>query len=337
MLPVADMKYSVYFYYLPNSTVSEVMRNRLEALQASHPFDLISVNLLHDKAMHDRFAGTAPVVRIGGADHFGEISTSELDALLSRQENGLKQETVLLPGSARSVSLASGDKLSLWLARNYIHVFNALIFVYVGLAFLAPVLMKANATFSAKILYRGYSIVCHQLAFRSWFLFGQQAFYPRELAGMDGVVTYEEATGLDPHDLYAARDFVGNNLLGYKSALCQRDLAIYASMLLFGLFFWLSGRKLKPLPWYLWILLGLVPIGLDGLSQLPDILPVLPGWLFRRESTPFLRTLTGSMFGVSTTWFLYPMIEKSMRETVQMVRGRMAIQKLDIDLREPRN
>ena len=36
-----------------------------------------------------------------------------------------------------------------------------------------------------------------------------------------------------------------------------------------------------------------------------------------RESTPFLRVLTGSMFGFFTAWFAYPNIEESMQETRQ--------------------
>jgi hypothetical protein len=45
------------------------------------------------------------------------------------------------------------------------------------------------------------------------------------------------------------------------------------------------------------------------ISQLPwDIIAV-------RESTPLLRTISGSLFGFSTAWFSFPIIEEAMRET----------------------
>ena len=113
-----------------------------------------------------------------------------------------------------------------------------------------------------------------------------------------GMITYEEISGQTNIDAIAARDFIGNPSTGYKVAFCERDIAIYGSIFLFGLIFSLTGRKLKSIPWYLWVVIGLIPIGIDGVSQLPSLLAnILPGWVPQRESTPFLRTLTGGMFG----------------------------------------
>jgi hypothetical protein len=61
------------------------------------------------------------------------------------------------------------------------------------------------------------------------------------------------------------------------------------------------------------------PLGLDGFSQLfsqfnwQPLAEILP----YRESTPFLRVLTGFLFGFLTAWFAYPNIEESMQETRQ--------------------
>ena len=86
-------------------------------------------------------------------------------------------------------------------------------------------------------------------------------------------------------------------------------------MLLFGLIYGLTGRKIKPLPWLLWILIGLGPIGLDGFSQLLSQTGWgIFSWLPLRESTPFLRALTGACFGLATAWFGYPYIEESVQE-----------------------
>ena len=102
-------------------------------------------------------------------------------------------------------------------------------------------------------------------------------------------------------------------------ALCERDMGIYGAILLFGIVYSLTGRRIKPLHWMLWILIGLGPIGLDGFSQLFSqmewswLASILP----YRESTPFLRVLTGGLFGLTTAWFAYPYMEESMAETRQ--------------------
>lgn len=207
------------------------------------------------------------------------------------------------------------NKVGNWLKLHYLGLINFALAVYLLLPLLAPVLMKTGRTDSADVIYRLYKPLCHQLAHRSFFLFGEQTVYPRELAGIEGLTTYEAATGLDGEDLAAASLFRGNEQLGYKTALCQRDLAIYGSLLLFGLVFALFKRKLKPLPWLAWIILALGPMGLDGVSQLisqMDI-PAL-NWFAMRESTPFLRVLTGAMFGWFTAWFGLPSIEEIINE-----------------------
>ena len=203
------------------------------------------------------------------------------------------------------------DRIRNWFRRNYLPVINVVLAVYLLLPVMAPVLMKTGASGIANQIYRIYKPLCHQLAYRSFFLFGEQSVYPRELANIDGLKSYEEVTGFDPEDHQSAMTFRGNETLGYKIALCQRDIAIYGSMLLFGLIFGLTKRKIKPLPWLLWILLALGPIGLDGFSQLlsqTDLSAL--AWIPARESTPIFRVLTGTMFGWFTSWFGFPSIEE---------------------------
>src|SRR4030042_3556130 len=103
--------------------------------------------------------------------------------------------------------------------------------------------------------------MCHELAFRSWFLFGEQPAYPRSSAGVEGLITYTQATGLDENDLWPARQFTGNEIIGYKVSLCQRDVAIYAGILLFGLVFAVARRRIRSLHWVVWLILGILPIG----------------------------------------------------------------------------
>ena len=65
-----------------------------------------------------------------------------------------------------------------------------------------------------------------------------------------------------------------------------------------------------------------MPIGLDGLSQLFSQ-PPFNFWAFR-ESTPYVRVLTGALFGFATAWFGYPLVEETMAETRQIMAAKWA-------------
>ena len=269
---------TVTLYYAENSTDSQQVKTDLQELQANYPHQLVAIDINRDSAMRTAYAERVPVVQVGPYRLEGAISRERLqvalgaaidrDTQLGKVDDKAYQERL---GRGRTVT--GGDKLSLWISKNYIHVFNILMLVYVGVPFLAPVFMKNGAELPANIIYRFYSILCHQLPFRSWFLFGEQAYYPRELAAIPGVLTYETISNRPEIDVFSDRQFVGNDLIGYKVALCQRDVAMYLSMLIFGVGFALSGRRIRSIPWYLWVIIGLGPIALDGFSQLPSAIP----------------------------------------------------------------
>lgn len=208
-----------------------------------------------------------------------------------------------------------GHKKPSWIYRNYLWFISGMLVLFIGIPFLAPILMHNGGYKAAEGIYKVYSVLCHQLAFRSYFLYGGQIQYPRQLARVPGVLTYEQITGKNAEELDYAREFTGSEKVGFKVAICERDIAIYGSMAIFGIFFQLTRRKIKPLPWYLWVIVAIIPIGLDGGSQLPGLASGWPTWLPQRESTVLLRTITGTLFGVFTAWFMYPRMEESIKES----------------------
>lgn len=314
---------SLTFYYSPNSPESQEVEALLDKLKPELEFQLVKIDVTtKDPALLRSIGGQVPVIQIGPYQLSGQINEVQIRVALGAAKDREVQmqkidQQVWENKVQRGKTITRADYFSLWLSKNYIHLFNLIIFIYVGLPFLAPVLMKYGFERPASLIYRFYSFTCHQLPFRSWFLYGPQAFYPRELSGISGVMSYEKAIGIE--NLFEARNFEGNETVGYKIALCQRDIAIYLSMLGFGIAFAISGRRIKGIPWYLWVILGLLPIGVDGVSQLFGLVPNMPAWLPLRESTPFLRTLTGGLFGLMTVWYLYPLIEDTMRDTYALL------------------
>lgn len=309
---------------MKDSNQEKEITNILDQIKRDIKFNFQTIDISESEDLEKKYYYEAPVLKIGPYTLKGEVHEANLRMTIlaandrDRQLNevGDDQYQKRIEAGKKITQL---DKVSLWLSKSYIWIMIFFLTLYVGLPFLAPTFLKIGADLPAKIIYTIYKPLCHQLAFRSWFLFGEQPFYPREEAHVAGYLTYEEATNQSALNIREAQKFTGNELLGFKVALCERDVAIYASMLLFGLIFAISGRKIKSIKWYVWVAIAIIPIGLDGVSQLPGLASSIPNWLPVRESTPLLRTITGTLFGFFTAWYLFPLIEESMAETRTIV------------------
>jgi uncharacterized membrane protein len=301
----------------------------LEALQRDYPHNLEIIDIDQQANLPQSLQVEVPVIEVGPYRLKAPFTRQELAITLGAARDRQAQidalkEADYSPTDPASMTWTKSDRFTHWLSSHYLALLNMIVLVYLALPVLAPVLMKVGLETPARIIYRGYGFVCHQLAFRSFFLFGEQLVYPRAAAGLAGLSSLQQATGLDEASgvdaLLAASRFVGNDVVGYKIALCERDMAIYGSIFLFGIIFALTGRRLKALPWYIWVLVGLVPIGLDGLSQLLSQ-PPFSFWAFR-ESTPYFRVITGFLFGFTTAWFGYPLVEQAMADSRQLMAAK---------------
>jgi len=191
--------------------------------------------------------------------------------------------------------------------RHWLTVLVGILFAYSLLPFLAPVLKKTGFDGLAQWIYQPYKFVCHTYGFRSFYLFGDSFVNDR--------TTFERKSGIDTATLVGllqARDFQGNPNMGFKVALCERDIAIYLAMAINGVAYGLTRRRAQPLPWLVFLLIGIVPIGLDGFSQLFSQPPfnLIP----YRESTWWLRLATGGLFGFSLAWLIFPLIDGTFRQ-----------------------
>lgn len=204
------------------------------------------------------------------------------------------QRPAPLPRSA----FADGvDRLINGIARHWLAIFNTAWALYFLLPLTAPLFMQVGLVTPARVIYGLYSFTCHQLPDHSYFLFG---------ANPVPLMPDLEANGMQAGlNLLQQRQFIGNPELGYKTAICQRDLAIYGAVLAAGLLYALVRRRMRQLPLWLFLIF-LIPIGVDGLTQLVGL----------RESNWELRTLTGALFGAAAVWFAYPYVDDAMQEVL---------------------
>jgi len=188
----------------------------------------------------------------------------------------------------------------LWHSRGW-QAYMLLMLAFNAVIWIEPLLEMAQSPISGP-LYVGLGFTCHQLDSRSlciWPQGGERGFVG-DCTPQDGKFRAgknEIVTAASPVDTGAS----GSGLqYGYKIPVCSRDISIYGGMLLGGLL-WLAlipRLKLKPSDWPhpVWLVLALVPLAVDGFTQ-------LFGW---QESTNAIRLWTGLLAGVAMAFYALP-------------------------------
>ena len=226
----------------------------------------------------------------------------------------------------------------LWFSKHWLLVITALLGLYVGLPWLAPVFMRMGWTGAGNVIYAIYSTQCHQLPERSHFLFGPKIMYSLEEI---------QAAWQKTNNPLILRQFVGNEAMGWKVAWSDRMVSMYTSIVAGGFIFWPLRRKIKPLRLWAFILL-VIPMGLDGGTHLlSDVLSrgvVGVGfrdsnaWLAALTNNAFpamfyagdalgsfnwwMRLITGLLLGIGVVWLVYPMMEEWMADTAREIEAK---------------
>ena len=228
------------------------------------------------------------------------------------------------------------DRFALGLARHWLLWVNALLGVFVLAPFVAPILMTLGVTSIADAIYFFYSFLCHQLPQRSYFLFGPKISY--SLAEIENVWHYGD------NFLYL-RQFIGNSAMGWKVAWSDRMVSMYGSLWVGGLLYALTRKRLPHLSPIAWLFLAIIPMGVDGFSHmLNDVLAGISGTGFRDTNAwlQFLtgnifpasfyagdalgsfnslaRLVTGTLFGLTTVWLIYPFVDTAMQSVEHQTR-----------------
>jgi len=191
-----------------------------------------------------------------------------------------------------------------FLSAHWSALANAFLGLYALLPILSPILYRLGYARGGALLQTLYRPFCHQRPERSFFLFGERLTYSAgELASRLGL------------DAVPYR-YVGAPGIGYKVAMCQRDVAIYGTMFLAGLLFAFARSRLHPLSGRAFLLL-ILPMPVDGLGQLFGF------W----TSTWLSRVITGALFGLAVIWLAYPYVASGMDQAHQQLTASLAATK----------
>jgi len=223
-----------------------------------------------------------------------------------------------------STQPAAGHSIGSWLVRHWFASFLAIYGLWVWLPFLAPVMMHLGWSDAGKTIYFIYSFFCHQLPERSFFLFGQKPMYS---------LVEIQAAWQNTINPMLLRKFVGDSLMGWKIAWSDRMISFYNSVWIFALLWFPFRRRVKPLPWWGFVLF-LLPIAIDGgTHMISDIAGIGQGfrdsnqWLviLTNYSLPaafyagdalgsfnsLMRLITGLLAGLGIVWLAFPYLEES--------------------------
>jgi uncharacterized membrane protein len=229
--------------------------------------------------------------------------------------------------SSTSTKRSFTTSLNRWFESHWLLGFNSAWGIFVILPWLAPIFMALGWVWLGRAVYFIYNFFCHQLPERSWFLFGPEFSYSQaEIAAAWGRTLPEISNEL------VRRQFIGTAELGWKVAWSDRMVAMYTSILIFGLLYAVlrqSGIRLPGMPWWLFFLF-ILPLALDGTTHLiNDALRLqfrqtnewavfISGGVFPAEFyaddlfgslNSTLRLVTGILFGFGVVGFLWPIMD----------------------------
>lgn len=175
-----------------------------------------------------------------------------------------------------------------------------------------------------------YRFFCHQRVERSLFIFAgesEDSFYSANFYSVEYLQEEEVIPYYNPYvpDRFSKTVFgypyVGNEVVGYKTAICIRDLAIYIALLFTGILYMAYSRKNGGKIYkfsFKFCLMLMLPMAVDVLIQ---ILGQIFDWSFVTDAyinSIIKRIITGALFGIGFSLFIFPNLQDSLDDKKEL-------------------
>ncbi|MCC6611902.1 MAG: DUF2085 domain-containing protein [Anaerolineae bacterium] len=233
-------------------------------------------------------------------------------------------------------------KAAHWTFQHWLALFIVLFGLFNLLPFLAPVAAKFGFSPAADAIYTMYAPLCHQMAQRSFFLFGDQLMYdPQQLPlGLTDNLTA---------NMLALKGFDGNAAIGWKVAWSDRMVYMYGATWFAAVIYAVASRhrRVKRLSIGLFILL-MLPMAVDGITHMLSDLSTgglfagfrysndwlagltanaLPAWFYTGDGlgsfNAWMRLVSGLGFGIALVGLVFPLLEQEMQRSRQMLAAKL--------------
>lgn len=203
---------------------------------------------------------------------------------------------------------------------NFPEILLIIIVFYLAGSFIPPVAYKNGNPELAERVHSVYRFFCHQRVERSPFLLGEKeeiAFYSVPYLQSEEAIPYYNPYVPDRFStsLFGYK-YYGNPEVGYKTALCIRDIALYVGMITGGGYYLVRYRKNRPVKKFNW--------KLSVALMIPMVLDVLVQMVAEIFSLGFItdsyvddipkRVITGILFGVGFALLIFPNLKESIEQ-----------------------
>ena len=213
--------------------------------------------------------------------------------------------------------------LKMGLGYGYV-AYTLLALLLVGAVVLAPLAALNKWDSVAKWLYNGGKVLGHQWIYRAYCIFDDGGSLKIEDCiphGKENVAyiktEYTESSKEWDGMFKYSRTQIGRNraerverdgMVGYKFLVCARNTAIFVGLLVAGVTLLMLPGKRHALPNLALLIVGLIPMGIDGTGQLIGL------W----ESTNLSRMITGLIAGFALGYFIAVMLNDIVTSLIQV-------------------
>lgn len=172
----------------------------------------------------------------------------------------------------------------------------AFFLILTGSILIVPLLAFDNDMGAA---YAAFSVTCHQKLSRSLCIFNDGGgYWIADCTSQGGNFVTSPADRTMVEVVY-------DGVRGMKMPVCSRDIGLYAAMLIGGLLYPLARKLDDDVPPSVFLILALVPIGIDGGIQIVSEIGLLP---VVYESTNLVRVVTGGVAGLAAAFYAIPIL-----------------------------
>src|SRR3989338_3829457 len=202
------------------------------------------------------------------------------------------------------------DKFQKWY-----YVYLAIMLLLNLTIILTPIFAHLNLYNEASFFYNFYVPTCHQWIYRSMCVFDNYSIGDCIEQGEENnsnIFTEYTNDGIGYNcTFYYSRNQIArmraekverDGSVGYKFPNDARNMGIWLSMLIGGIY--VLRRDPKVFPAGIWFILAIVPLGIDGITQMLEL----------RESTNLIRFSTGLIAGLGMAFYIYPIIHDLTRK-----------------------
>lgn len=193
------------------------------------------------------------------------------------------------------------------MGKTFFSVYTIVLTLLLIWTFFTPVLAFTDSP-QTQTAYDVGVYLCHQKISRSICIFKTlDSYYIGDCTKQNG--QYVEGD----NRIIKAVDEKGN--IGFKLPICSRDIGIYLAMLIGGLYCY-KTRKIdsKDIPPSIWLVLALIPLGIDGTTQLLSNFGISLPFIGFYESTNLVRLITGLISGIALPFYIFPLVNAYSRK-----------------------